>query len=147
MFIMNTFGVLLEYYRMAAATEMTVAANGHKLAGSTDRCPHHHNHAGSTDRCPYHHNHAGSTDRCPYSLKHAGSTDRCLYSPNTCCFHRPVPILTKNVLVPPNGARTRNKPAGSTDWCTDKPRTAFKKPYDAHRQTMCTKVYSTSAVP
>ena len=79
--------------------------------------------------------------------KHAGSTDRCLYSPKTCCFHRPVPILTKNVLVPPNGARTRNKPAGPTDRCTDKPRTAFKKPYDAHRQTTCTKVYSTSAVP
>ena len=38
---------------MAAATEMTAAANGHKLASSTDRCPHHHNHAGSTDRCLY----------------------------------------------------------------------------------------------
>ena len=109
------------YFRMAAATEMTVAANGHKLASSTDRCPHAHN--------------------------HAGSTDRCLYSPRTYCFHRPVPVLAKNVLVPPNGARTHNKPAGSTDRCTDKPRTAFKKPYDAHRQTMCTKVYSTSAVP
>ena len=122
------------FYGMAAATEMTVTANGHKLASSTDRCPHHHNHA-------------GSTDRCPYSLK-------------TCWFHRPVPVLAKNmllpptgartrqnVLVPPNGARTRNTPAGSTDRCTDKPRTALKKTHDAHRQTTCTKVYSTSAVP
>ena len=88
-------------------SEMTVAANGRKLASSTDRCPHHHNHAGSTDRCPY--------------------------SPKTCWFHQPVPVLAKNMLLLLTGARTCQKRAGPTERCPYSQQTYwFHRP--VHRQ-------------